>query len=68
MEYGGEHRWTARDDRAVVARLVQHLDRRESMKMESGELEYCLFGLEESEVDIRHIAMDATGKKASEGL
>ena len=31
--------------------------------MDIVELEYCLFGPEESEVDIRHIAMNARGKK-----
>ena len=62
VEYGGEHRWTARN-RAVMARMVQYLDRSESMNLEMEELEYCLLGPEESEVDIRHIAMNASGKK-----
>ena len=61
-EYGGEHRWTAHDS-AVMARMVQYLDRSENMKVDIVELEYCLFGPQESEVDIRHIAMNARGKK-----
>ena len=56
MEYGGEHRWTARD-RAVMARMKQYLDRIESLKVEIEELEYGLLGPEEAEVDMRHIAM-----------
>ena len=61
-EHGGEHRWTAHD-RAVMAKMVQYLDRSESMKVEIEALEYCLLEGEESEVDIRHIAMNASGKK-----
>ena len=62
LEYGGEHRWTA-CDRAVVARMEHYLDRSESLKVEVEELEYCLLGPEESEVGIRHIAMNARSKK-----
>ena len=47
MEYGGEHRWTARD-RAVVTRMVQYPDRGECMKVEIEELECCFLGPEES--------------------
>ena len=46
MEYGGEHRWTARD-RAVTARTVQYLDRRGSFVVDIDELEDCLLGPEE---------------------
>ena len=67
MEHGGAHRWTRRD-RAVVARMEQHLDRSESLKVEIEELEYCLVGPEESDIDIRHITMNARGKKASQAL
>ena len=62
QEYGGEHRWTA-CDRAVVARMEHYLDRSESLKVEVEELEYCLLGPEESEVGIRHIAMNARSRK-----
>ena len=60
-EYGGEHSWTARD-RVVIARMGQHVDRSESLKVEVEELEP-LLGPEDSEVDIRHIAMNARSKK-----
>ena len=62
MEYGGEHRWTARD-RAVTARTVQFFDRSESLKVDIGELEDCLLGPEELQIDIRHIALNARGEK-----
>ena len=51
MEYGGEHRWPARD-RVVTARIVQYLDRSESMEVDIAELGYCLLGPEDSVVDI----------------
>ena len=50
MECGGEHRWTARSES-------------DSMKVDTEELEHCLLGPEESEVDIRHIVINANGKK-----
>ena len=62
MECGGEHRWTARD-RTFIARMQQYLNESDGMKVEIGELEHCLLGPEESEVAIRHIVMNAKGKK-----
>ena len=41
MEYGGEHRWTARD-RVVMVRLVRYQDRSESLEVDIEELEDCL--------------------------
>ena len=57
--YGGRHRWTARDT-AVTARMVRYLDRSDGLDME--ELEDCLLGLEEFDVDNRHIALNAKEK------
>ena len=51
IEYGGEHRWTARD-RAVTARMVLS----ESLEVDTEELEYYLRGPDESAVDVTHIA------------
>ena len=60
MEYGGAHRWTARD-RTVTARMEQYLNESDSMKVEIEELEHCFLGLEESEVDFRHIVKSVAG-------
>ena len=62
MEYGGQHRCTARDT-AVTARMVQYWDRSESLEEDIEELEDCPLGPEELEVDIRHIALNARGEK-----
>ena len=45
-------------------RMEQYLDRSESRKVEIEGLEYCLVGPEESEDDIRHIAMNAQGARS----
>ena len=58
MEYGGEHRWTARD-RTVTARLEQYLNESDSVKVETEGLAHFLLGAEKSEVDIRHSATNA---------
>ena len=47
MEYGREHRWTARD-RAVTARMVQYLDWSEILIVEIEEVEECLLEHEET--------------------
>ena len=60
MEYGGEHRWTARD-RVVIARMEQNLDQSDNLKVEVEELEL-LLGPEDSEVDLRYILMFARRK------
>ena len=51
VEYGGEHRWTARD-RTVIAKMEQYLNESDNMKEEIEELEL-LLGPEDSEVDLR---------------
>ena len=51
IEYGGAHWWTARD-RAVTARMVLS----ESLEVDIEELEYYLRGLDESAVNVTHIA------------
>ena len=62
MDYGGERWWTARD-RAVTGRMVQYLDKSESLQVGIEELEDCLLGPDELEFDIRHIALNARGEK-----
>ena len=51
VEYGGEHRWSARG-RSVVARMEQYLEKSDSMRIVIEELE-SLLGPEDSEVDLR---------------
>ena len=46
-----------------MAIMAQYLDRSDSLEVEIEELGYCLVGPEESEVDIRRIAMNARAKK-----
>ena len=53
MEYGGEHRWSARD-RTVISRMEQYLNENDSMKVGIEELEL-LLGPEDSKIDSRHI-------------
>ena len=66
IEYGGEHRWTARD-RVVIARMEQYLDESDSLKVEVEELEL-LLGPEDSDVDLRHILMYARKKRVARSL
>ena len=62
VECGGEHRRSTLD-KAVMARMEHYLSRSESLEVDSEELEYYLLGPEESDVDIRHIALVARGEK-----
>ena len=60
-EFEGEHRWNARD-RTVIARMEQHPNKSDSIKVEIEELE-SLLGPEDLEVDLRQILMYARRKK-----
>ena len=42
MDYGGEHRWTARDS-VVIARMEQDLDESDSLKVEVEDLKLLLW-------------------------
>ena len=49
-------------DRTIVAKMEQHLNEGDNMKVEIEELEL-LLGSEESEVDLKFIVMNATRKQ-----
>ena len=61
MSVGGRHAT------AVIAKMEQHLDRSENMKVEIEELEL-LLGPEDSEVDLRNVVMNARKEKGQQGL
>ena len=47
-------------ERTVIARMEQHLDASDCMKLEIEELEELLLGPEDSEVNLRYILRNAT--------
>ena len=62
-----QYPWSAQD-RAVIEKMNQYLDRSASLKVGIGELEYYLLGPNESDVDIRYLAVHTRGEQQSTRL
>ena len=67
MEYGGERRWSTLD-KTVTARTEHFQYRSESLEGDIEKLEYYPRGPEESDVDIRHLALKSKRRTASKAF